>query len=133
MSALLPTAERMAAASAAIVFRSVATDLAVAFAAAEGPIHIEFERLARDRPLLEVAAIEAVDANDLGVIARREDLVGVHEILDRKRHFANLEARLAQQADDAGAGDAGKEGAVGDRRRDDAVLDHEDVGRCRLR
>jgi len=39
----------------------------------------------------------------------------------------------AQVGDVARAGDPGEEGAVGDRREDLAVADHEDVGRRRLR
>src|SRR5579883_2443327 len=87
-----------------------------------GVLEIDLARLAVDGARLEVAILDARAGEHLGVVARREHLVRREHLGEGDAPLLPLDPRLAQELDDALAGDAVEEAAIGDRRVGGAIL-----------
>src|SRR5260221_6494069 len=95
--------------------------------AAMGEVPVELAGAGVDWAGLQVALLHPGDRQHLAVIAGREDLVGGEHLGEFEAALAYRGAGVAQELDDALPRHPGEEGAVGDRRMSDAVLDAEDV------
>src|SRR5437870_9353774 len=80
----------------------------------EIPVELACPRI--DGSGLEVALLDPGDRQDLAIISRREHLIGGEHLGKADAALMHGGAGIAQQLDDALAGDAGEKGAVGDRR-----------------
>ena len=81
-----------------------------------------------DRAGLQVAGFDLVERQHLAVIAGREQLVGLDQVLGRQGALVDLDAGFPQQLDHPLPGDAIEEGAVRHRRVGGAVLGDPQIG-----
>ncbi len=87
------------------------------------PIHVEIECLARHRPLLELRIVEPRHRHHLGIIpVWKISSAFMKSSTDSVARLAHVETAWRSRSDDPGPRDAGKEGAVGRWRIDDAVF-----------
>ncbi len=92
------------------------------------PFPVKLARLLGDGAGLQVSVLDADNGNNLGMVARREYLVGLQEIANRQGPLHRRLTGLAEQFHRARARDTRQERAIGRRRHNDPVLHQEDVG-----
>src|SRR5882724_11340307 len=94
---------------------------------AVGEVPVQLAGAVVERPRLQRAVVDPDDRRDLGEIAAGEDLVRALKIWIFQRLLDDGNAIGAQQIDHPLPGDAVEESPVRRRRKDYAVLRHEDV------
>src|SRR5208283_2239870 len=88
---------------------------------------IERARHLVDGTLLQRPLVNTCHRRDFLKIAGRENLVRCFEIIISQRCFHDIDARAAQETDDALACHAVEESSIGYWSENDAVLDHESI------
>ena len=93
----------------------------------QGPVPVHLAHPLGDWPGLIRGILEPCHGGDFLHVARKENLIGGLKIFEAENAFMHLHAVGAHVRHMAGAGDAGKEGAIGNGCINNSVFDHEHI------